>query len=160
VIFNKGAVMVLPAGVTKASGLAAALRDLGLSPHNVVGVGDAENDHSFLSLCECSVAVANALPMVKDKVDFVTRADHGAGVTELIAELFADDLGKREPKLTRHHIPLGTREGGQEVGIPPYGSNLLLTGSSGSWGRTKASTFGGQRESSTSAPRIWCCFCS
>ena len=48
VIFNKGAVMVLPAGVNKASGLAAALADLGLSPHNVVGVGDAENDHAFL----------------------------------------------------------------------------------------------------------------
>ena len=49
VIFNKGAVMVLPSGVNKAIGLAAALRDLGLSPHNVVGVGDAENDHAFLS---------------------------------------------------------------------------------------------------------------
>ena len=48
VIFNKGAVMVLPPGVNKASGVAAALRDLGLSPHNVVGVGDAENDHAFL----------------------------------------------------------------------------------------------------------------
>ena len=48
VIFNKGAVMVLPSGVNKATGLAAALDELGLSPHNVVGVGDAENDHAFL----------------------------------------------------------------------------------------------------------------
>ena len=48
IIFNKGAVMVLPAGVNKASGLAVALARLGLSPHNVVGVGDAENDHAFL----------------------------------------------------------------------------------------------------------------
>ena len=40
--------MVLPAGVNKATGLAAALAELGLSPHNVVGVGDAENDHAFL----------------------------------------------------------------------------------------------------------------
>ena len=62
VIFNKGAVMVLPAGVNKATGLAAALESLGLSPHNAVGVGDAENDHAFLALCECAVAVANALP--------------------------------------------------------------------------------------------------
>src|SRR5579884_943688 len=60
VIFNKGAVMVLPSGVNKASGLSAALNEIGLSPHNVVGVGDAENDHAFLSLCECSIAVANA----------------------------------------------------------------------------------------------------
>ena len=49
VIFNKGAVMVLPPGVNKASGLAAALDELGLSPINVVGIGDAENDHAFLT---------------------------------------------------------------------------------------------------------------
>jgi hydroxymethylpyrimidine pyrophosphatase-like HAD family hydrolase len=60
VVFNKGAVMVLPSGVNKASGLLEALRDLALSEHNVVGVGDAENDHAFLSVCECSVAVADA----------------------------------------------------------------------------------------------------
>src|SRR5690349_24454479 len=56
VIFNKGAVMVLPSGVNKSSGFTAALADLGLSPHNAVGVGDAENDHAFLSLCEFAVA--------------------------------------------------------------------------------------------------------
>jgi len=54
--------MVLPSGVNKASGLQVALNELRLSPHNSVGVGDAENDHVFLSTCECSVAVANALP--------------------------------------------------------------------------------------------------
>ena len=58
VIFNKGAVMVLPAGVNKATGLLAALEELKISPHNVVGVGDAENDHSFLKICERSAAVA------------------------------------------------------------------------------------------------------
>ena len=87
VIFNKGAVMVLPSGVNKATGLNAALGELGLSPHNVVGVGDAENDHAFLSLCECSVAVANALPIVKEHVDLVTEADHGAGVSRRAAAL-------------------------------------------------------------------------
>ena len=77
VIFNKGAVMVLPAGVNKATGLAAALEEMGLSPHNVVGVGDAENDHAFLSLCECSAAVANALPTVKETADLTTRPTTG-----------------------------------------------------------------------------------
>src|SRR6266850_4221887 len=52
VIFNKGAVMVLPGGTTKASGLKHALREVKLSPHEVVGIGDAENDHAFLSICE------------------------------------------------------------------------------------------------------------
>ncbi len=48
IIFNKGAVMVLPAGINKAAGFLAALTELGLSPHNNVGVGDAENDYAFL----------------------------------------------------------------------------------------------------------------
>lgn len=43
IIFNKGAVMILPAGVTKATGLRMALDDLGIVPLNVVAVGDAEN---------------------------------------------------------------------------------------------------------------------
>src|SRR5262249_30836821 len=61
IIFNKGAVMVLPTGVNKASGLRAALQALGYSPHNAVGIGDAENDEAFLKLCDASAAVANAL---------------------------------------------------------------------------------------------------
>src|SRR5919202_881380 len=81
VVFNKGAVMILPSGVSKATGLSAALDSLGLSPHNVVGVGDAENDHAFLSLCECAVAVANALPMLKERADVVTVGARGSGVT-------------------------------------------------------------------------------
>ena len=92
VIFNKGAVMILPTGVNKGTGLAAALSELKLSAHNVVGVGDAENDHSFLSLCGFSVAVANAFPSLKEQADYTTRADHGDGVTELIEQLLTDDL--------------------------------------------------------------------
>src|SRR6202042_2415186 len=38
VIFNKNAVMVLPAGVNKATGLAAVLQELELQPAAVVGV--------------------------------------------------------------------------------------------------------------------------
>ena len=73
VIFNKNAVMVLPAGVNKATGLQLALEELGLSPHNIVGVGDAENDHAFLQICECSVAVNNAISALKDRCDWVTH---------------------------------------------------------------------------------------
>jgi HAD superfamily hydrolase (TIGR01484 family) len=95
-IFNKGAVMVLPAGVSKATGLAAALDEMGVSPHNVVGVGDAENDHAFLELCACSAAVANALPALKERADLVTSRTHGAGVVEVIERLIANDLSDVE----------------------------------------------------------------
>ncbi len=69
VIYNKEAVMVLPLGVSKASGLAAALAELALPESAVAGIGDAENDHEFLSRCGLSVAVANAIPSLKERVD-------------------------------------------------------------------------------------------
>ena len=95
VIFNKGAVMVLPSGVNKATGLAAALAAAGLTADRVVGVGDAENDHAFLNLCAIAVAVANAQPAVKEQVDWVTPGDHGAGVRQLIEAMLAGDLAGR-----------------------------------------------------------------
>jgi hydroxymethylpyrimidine pyrophosphatase-like HAD family hydrolase len=91
VILNKGAVMVLPAGVDKGTGLAAALRAMAIDARRAVGVGDAENDLDFLGLCGLSVAVANALPRVKARVDRVTRGDHGDGVVEIIDSLGAGD---------------------------------------------------------------------
>jgi hydroxymethylpyrimidine pyrophosphatase-like HAD family hydrolase len=92
IILNKGAVMILPAGVNKASGLQAALDDLELSPRNVVAVGDAENDLAFLTICGCSAAVANALPSVKRSVDLVLRQERGAGVAELIDKICGEGL--------------------------------------------------------------------
>src|SRR5262249_12541301 len=138
IIFNKGAVMVLPAGVNKATGLKSALDEMGLSSHNAVGVGDAENDHAFLSLCACGVAVVNALPMLKERADWVTAGDHGAGVAELIDRLVETDLADLEPRLTRHHVLVGTAAGGTEVKVTPYDTYLLLSGTSGSGKSTVA----------------------
>ena len=131
VIFNKGAVMILPAGHNKASGLAAALDKMGLSPHNVVGIGDAENDHAFLDLCGCGVAVANALPMVKEKADFVTQGENGLGVIELANEIVNSDLIEREDLLVERHLLLAQRDQDAELRIPPLRANLLLAGPSG-----------------------------
>jgi HAD superfamily hydrolase (TIGR01484 family) len=139
VIFNKGAVMVLPAGVNKASGLVAALDELDLSPHNAIGVGDAENDHAFLNLCECSVAVSNALPSLKERVDLIMQGDHGKGVEELVEMLLADDLRAAGTRLSRHRIPLGQGPEDEEITLCPHGENILLVGTSGS-GKSTAAT--------------------
>lgn len=138
VIGNRGAVMVLPAGVNKATGLEYALRELGLSRHEVVGVGDAENDHSFLERCECAVAVANAAPSIKQIAAFVTAATNGNGVVELIDELIANDLRRLHGALPRHWILLGKRTDGSAVQLSPYGHNILVAGPSGSGKSTRA----------------------
>jgi HAD superfamily hydrolase (TIGR01484 family) len=92
IILNKESLMVLPAGVDKGTGLTAALSEMGLEPGHVAGIGDAENDQAFLQLCGCSAAVENALPMLKEQVDFVTRGSRGDGVMELIENLLKDEL--------------------------------------------------------------------
>jgi hypothetical protein len=98
VIFNKGAVMILPSGINKASGLAAALEEMGVSPHNVVAVGDAENDHALLSFAGAAVAVANAVPMLAERADLVTAGARGEGVIELIDRLIDNDLADLPPR--------------------------------------------------------------
>jgi len=104
VIFNKDAVMVLPIGVDKASGLGAALEEMKLSWRDVVGIGDAENDLAFLRMCQCSVAVSNAIDSVKAEVNFTTRAACGEGVVELINDILKDDLQSR--CLIQHEGPI------------------------------------------------------
>lgn len=91
VILNKGAVMILPSGMNKATGLQKALEMLEISPDDVVGVGDAENDSAMLKLCGYGVAVNNALPALKESADWVTKGDRGAGVIELIDRILAND---------------------------------------------------------------------
>ncbi len=92
VIPNKGDLMILPTSVNKATGLQTALDHFDFDASAVVGVGDAENDAVFLDICGFSVAVANALPWLKERVDWVTPGDHGHGVRQLVRALVESDM--------------------------------------------------------------------
>ncbi len=129
IIFNKGAVMVLPAGVNKATGLSAALEELHISRHNVVGVGDAENDHAFLRACGCSAAVANALPMVKDTADIRLKGARGSGVAELIRMVMERDIAVVAPG--RHGLLIGTETDGTEIHLGPASGSVFIAAGSG-----------------------------
>ena len=129
IIFNGHSVMVLPSGVNKGSGLREALRTLGLSVHEVVGIGDAANDHSFLEICECAVAVHDAIPSIKAKADFCTRGSEGLGVVELIDELVGNDLANRAPGGGGDVVVLADHVDGPMT-FQPYGQNILISGPS------------------------------
>ena len=131
-VFNKGALMLLPGGVTKATGVMAALAALQLSPRNMAGIGDAENDHAFLAICECAVAVADAVPALRERADHVTRAPAAAGVVEFVEEHLLRDLVDIVPRLARHRLPLGETADGTPVTVPAHGTPLLIVGPSGS----------------------------
>lgn len=89
--FNKDALMLLPAGVSKGTGLSAALAALELSPQHAVAIGDAENDHALLAACGMGVAVANAVPTLRARAQHVTRAPGSRGVIEFVEEFRLTD---------------------------------------------------------------------
>ena len=91
----------------------AASEELGLSAHNAVAIGDAENDHALLEMVERSAAVANAVPMLKAKADIVRRGERGAGVEELIDRLIDNDLRDVPPSREERRLVLGTRANGR-----------------------------------------------
>ena len=130
VIFNKGAVMVFPPAPTRRRASTGAHEPSALAPQHV-GVGDAENDHAFLSICEAAVAVANAVETLKQRADWVTSAPRGAGVIEVVGHLIASDL-KDQLSTRRHRLQLGTTLNGEPLTVPAHGSTLLIAGSSGS----------------------------
>jgi hypothetical protein len=138
VVFNRAAVMVLPAGINKATGMDHALRRLGLSRHEVVGIGDSENDHSFLERSECAATVANAVPSILQAASLVTKGTNGDGFAELVDELIDTDLSRMQGQLPQHQFVIGRREDGTDVTVPPYGLNILIAGPSGSGKSTVA----------------------
>lgn len=129
-VFNKGSLMLLPGGVTKGTGLEAALAAFSLSRHNVAGIGDAENDHAFLGMTECAVAVADAVPALRERADHVTRAPAGRGVVEFVEEHLLEDLRALVPHLHRHALVLGQSAPGEPVSAGAHATNLLVVGPS------------------------------
>lgn len=125
---NRGALMLMPAGITKGTGLRAGLAELDISPHNALAVGDAENDHALLGAAELGVAVGNAVESLRRYADLVLPDDDGTGVAELLAGPVLD--GRQRVHSARWRIVLGSDTAGRPAAIPAAQTNLLITGGS------------------------------
>jgi hydroxymethylpyrimidine pyrophosphatase-like HAD family hydrolase len=137
IIFNKDAIMIVPPGVNKATGLNIALDELEISLRNTVAIGDAQNDHSFLRACEFAVAVSDAVPVIREEADWVTSGAAGVGVVELIDQLLVDDLKSCECGQRHAGVRLGRAPDGSPLYVAPNRENVLLVGPSGS-GKSRA----------------------
>ena len=106
--FNRGRVMVLPQAVSKATGLRQALTILRLSPRNAVAIGDAENDHELLRVCEVGVAVSWGSAALQAAADYVIE---GAGPSAVAGYLRALGSSGRIPAPLKAapESPAGTR---------------------------------------------------
>ena len=83
---NKYAVMIVPRGIDKGTGLAAGLERLGVAASETVAVGDDENDRAMFRVAALGVAVANAVESLKAEADLILERPSGAGVAEFIRE--------------------------------------------------------------------------
>jgi hypothetical protein len=125
-IRNRAELMVLPAGVSKGTGLAAGLAELGISVHNTVAIGDAENDHSLLAAAELGVAVANAVDALKANADIVLPGADGQGVASFLRGPVLAGRERVHPR--RWRIVLGALADGTPASIPASQVNVLVTG--------------------------------
>lgn len=129
VVHNRGAAMILPAGVTKGTGLLAALDELGLSPHNTIAAGDAENDLALLHAAEVGAAVANAVPSLAAHADLQLRSRNGAGIAELLAGPLLTGRERLCPR--RRWLRIGTFDDGGAVLVPGSQGSVLIAGDTG-----------------------------
>jgi HAD superfamily hydrolase (TIGR01484 family) len=81
---------VLAPGVSKGSALEWLSRRLGVAAHQVMAIGDAENDLPMLAFAGCAVAVGGAPPAVRAAADLVTRPDDPDGVARVLERLLRD----------------------------------------------------------------------
>ena len=119
--YNCGAVMLLPPGASKGTGLSYALQELAFSPHNLVVCGDAENDQSQLELAELSVAVPNALPKIKALADVVLPVDpddSGTGINQFFRQLLAR-RGPEHRQRPERRLVLGYTPDGAPIYLDP-----------------------------------------
>ena len=125
--FNAGRVMVLSQGVSKATGLHNALDILRLSTHNVVAIGDAENDHELLRLAEVGAAVQWGSAALRASADIVVEGAGPPAVADYIRTLSASGQ-LPVPVRARRRLVLGHTGDGSEFSLAVRGRNVLVAG--------------------------------
>jgi hydroxymethylpyrimidine pyrophosphatase-like HAD family hydrolase len=127
ITFNLGRLMVLPHGVSKASGLQEALWRLRASVHNAVAIGNAENDYQMLEACEIGAAVAWGSETLQRSADEVVPGGGPDAVARYIRSLVSQPRIPPE-RMGRRRVHLGTLSNGQSLDLAIRGRNVLIGG--------------------------------
>jgi hypothetical protein len=127
-VYNRARLMLLPPGVSKASGVRQALRELALSPHDVLALGDAENDVDLFAACGFSGCPGDAEAVARDRADWIFPGRNGEAIA---AAITGPILGGQLPVAAsaRHQVELGWAGGTSErITIPARDCSLLVVG--------------------------------
>ena len=126
-LFNRSRLMILPQGISKATGLRAALIALRLSAHNAIGVGDAENDFDLLAACEIGAAVGWGSPALQRSADEVIPGNGPSALAPWIQQA-AKSTRLAPDRIGRNKIMLAMTDSGEPLGIAIGGRNVLIAG--------------------------------
>lgn len=77
-------IFVTHAEATKQHGILEVAKILGIDTHEIIGVGDAYNDFPLLMACGLKVAMANAIPELKEIADYIAPGIDEDGVVDVI----------------------------------------------------------------------------
>lgn len=86
---NADEIMLLPPGVSKASGADICLERLGLAASEAWAIGDGDNDAALLRWAKLGAAPANASAAARAAADVLIAAPYSRGFLELTAPLIA-----------------------------------------------------------------------
>ena len=129
-VANRAALMLVPAGISKGTGVTSALFALAIASDDVLAIGDAENDIALFDACGWSACPEDALPEAKARVDWILPGADGDAVRHAIDErILGGSLPP--PRSGRHRLLLGWAVSTSEaVEIPARGVNVLVQGDS------------------------------
>jgi hypothetical protein len=127
-VYNRAALMLLPAGISKGEGVRQVIRELGLSFHDVLALGDAENDLDLFEVCGWAGCPVNAIRALWERADWIFPGEDGQGIAQaIVGPILNGQLSI--PRAARHQISLGWAVGSAEpVNIPVRGVNVLIQG--------------------------------
>lgn len=78
------AIHLMVGNITKMDGIKA-LRDMtGISPEEVIAIGDGDNDSTMIAGCGYGIAVANASESAKKAADYITEMPYSEGFIEAV----------------------------------------------------------------------------
>jgi hydroxymethylpyrimidine pyrophosphatase-like HAD family hydrolase len=126
-VFNRGRVMAMPQGISKATGLQTMLTMLRLSARNTVAIGDGENDHELLRLAEVGYAVEWGAASLRAAADLIVKGDRPAAVAPIIRSLAAARSLPVVPR-ARRRLYFGYTPDGEDFSLAVRGRNILVAG--------------------------------
>ncbi|NLB01406.1 MAG: phosphoglycolate phosphatase [Methanomicrobiales archaeon] len=77
-------------GINKGTALMGLAREMGISPGDMLAIGDSENDIEMLEAAGIGVAVRNAPPAVQAAADWVSLSAYGDGFVEAVKKYFGE----------------------------------------------------------------------